>query len=120
MSTAVDRFVASGAVYDTATNTLLLNGVAVQISSQAVGNFLYNNGTNWVNQSLVAGTGISISGATITNAGVTSFQGVTGAVALTAGSGITISYIIQHRKIISIAVSNVTISSERYPSQSTR
>ena len=91
MSTAVDRFVASGAVYDTATNTLLLNGVAVQISSQAVGNFLYNNGTNWVNQSLVAGTGISISGATITNAGVTSFQGVTGAVTLTAGSGITIS-----------------------------
>jgi hypothetical protein len=41
--------------------------------------------------SLSAGTGISISGLTISNAGVTSLQSETGALSLTAGTGISIS-----------------------------
>ena len=41
--------------------------------------------------SLSAGTGISISGLTISNSGVTSFQGDTGSITLTAGTGIGIS-----------------------------
>lgn len=41
--------------------------------------------------SLSAGTGISISGLTISNSGVTSFQGDTGSITLTAGTGISIS-----------------------------
>ncbi|MEM0142533.1 MAG: hypothetical protein QXL94_01065 [Candidatus Parvarchaeum sp.] len=41
--------------------------------------------------SLSAGTGISVSGNTITNTGVTSLQGEVGALSLTAGSGISIS-----------------------------
>ena len=41
--------------------------------------------------SLSAGTGISISGLTISNAGVTSLQSETGALSLTAGTGIGIS-----------------------------
>ena len=40
---------------------------------------------------LTAGTGVSISGLTITNAGVLSFQGSTGDIALTAGTGVSIS-----------------------------
>lgn len=41
--------------------------------------------------SLSAGSGISVDGLTITNAGVTSFQGSAGAITLAAGPGITIS-----------------------------
>lgn len=48
----------------------------------AANNLLFYNGTNWIGQSLSAGTGISVSGTTITNAGVTS---------IVAGTGISIS-----------------------------
>lgn len=97
-------------------NNISFGGATLDVSSLTSGDFLYYNGTNWINQALEAGTGISISGATITNsgvtsltagtgisvsastggvtitnAGVTSFQGDTGAITLTAGSGISIS-----------------------------
>ncbi len=57
-------------------------GEQVSGSSISAGSFLYDNGTNFVRQSLAGGTGISISDYTITNAGVTS---------LTAGTGISLS-----------------------------
>ena len=73
----------------------------------ASGNLLYYNGTNWIGQSLAAGTGISVSGTTVTNTGVTSLaagtaislSGSTGAVTVTntgvtsavAGDGVSVS-----------------------------
>ena len=58
--------------------------LGAQVSgSIASGNLLYYNGTNWIGQSLASGgTGISVSGTTITNTGV---------ISLTAGDGISVS-----------------------------
>ncbi len=91
-------------------------GEQVSGSTISAGSFLYDNGTNFVRQSLAGGTGISVSdytitntgvtslasgtgislsgstgGVTVTNTGVTSLQGDTGGLSLSAGSGISIS-----------------------------
>ena len=89
-----------------------IQGIPVVITTLAVGNFLYYNGTDWVNQSLAAGQGISVSGYTVTNTGVLSLQGSTGALSLTAGTGIGISSLtITNTGVTSlVAGTNVSLS----------
>ena len=68
-------------------NLSLSAGTGISISGLTI--------TNTGVDSLVAGTGISLSGSTgsvtVTNSGVTSFQGDTGSISLSAGTGISIS-----------------------------
>ena len=68
-----------------------LGGKAFSFGVLAAGDFLYYNGTDWANQTLVAGTAISISGATITNTGVTSLVAGTGIAVSGATGAVTVS-----------------------------
>ena len=98
-------------------NNISIGGATLDVSSLASGDVLYYNGTNWINEALgqfgvsgisgnttaylvgnvelKSGSGISISQSspdiTIGNTGVLSLQGDTGALNLTANSGISIS-----------------------------
>jgi hypothetical protein len=63
-------------------NNLSFGGGQVSMAGLATGNLVYWNGSNWVNSSLAPGTGITIAGLTITNAGVTS---------AVAGNGVSVS-----------------------------
>ena len=63
-------------------NNISIGGATLDVVTLTTGNFLYYNGTDWINQSLAAGTGISVSDYTITNTGI---------ISLSAGSGISIS-----------------------------
>lgn len=98
-------------------NNISIGGATLDIASLTSGDVLYYNGTNWINEALssfgvsgiggnttsyligdvklVEGSGITISQSspdiTIANAGVLSLQGDTGALSLTANSGISIS-----------------------------
>ncbi len=56
-----------------------------------VGDLSVSGSISGSSYNLVGGTGISFSGTTITNTGVTSLQGDTGALSLTANNGISIS-----------------------------
>ncbi len=64
-------------------NNISIGGAQFNIATLTVGNFLYYNGTNWINQSLASGSGISISDYTISNSGVLSLNSLTGALDIT-------------------------------------
>ena len=64
-------------------NNISIGGAQFSIATLTVGNFLYYNGTNWINQSLASGSGISISDYTISNTGVLSLNSLTGALDIT-------------------------------------
>jgi hypothetical protein len=74
----------TGAATLAANNVLLGNGTSAlqTVAPGTSGNVLNSSGTTWQSSALSGGTGISISGLTVTNTGVTS---------LVAGSGISIS-----------------------------
>ena len=64
-------------------NNISIGGAQFNIATLTVGNFLYYNGTNWINQSLASGSGISVSDYTISNSGVLSLNSLTGALDIT-------------------------------------
>ena len=83
----------TGATTLAANNVLLGNGTSAlqTVAPGASGNLLTSNGTTWQSSALSGGTGISISGLTVTNTGVTSVAGGTG-ISVSASTGsVTIS-----------------------------
>jgi hypothetical protein len=83
----------TGATTLAANNVLLGNGTSAlqTVAPGASGNLLNSSGTTWQSSALSGGTGISISGLTVTNTGVTSVAGGTG-ISVSASTGsVTIS-----------------------------
>lgn len=83
----------TGAATLAANNVLLGNGTSAlqTVAPGASGNVLNSSGTTWQSSALSGGTGISISGLTVTNTGVTSVAGGTG-ISVSASTGsVTIS-----------------------------
>ena len=80
----------TGATTLAANNVLLGNGTSAlqTVAPGANGNVLNSSGTTWQSSALSGGTGISISGLTVTNTGVTSLSGgSTGLTPATATTG---------------------------------
>lgn len=80
----------TGATTLAANNVLLGNGTSAlqTVAPGTSGNVLNSSGTTWQSSALSGGTGISISGLTVTNTGVTSFSGgSTGLTPATATTG---------------------------------